>query len=224
MTTLPLSRFEKLVLSARYWLLGLAENEPKYYKVLEAMELCLSHHDGVRNGGDPEAIHQLGIFHQIRTSHKHLRNPDIVYILIFLHDAVEDENQKTKAFISLEEVEATFGPVIRDKVKKLSKNILGQKNEDYSLDVIFDDEDCSVAKGGDRCNNVSTMYGVFKPARLKKYVLETADEFFPRLKSARRKFPHQEAVYEAIKLSLVGQLTLIQHLMEGMEQDEQSKQ
>lgn len=62
-------------------------------------------------------------------------------------------------------------------------------------------------------NNVSTMVGVFKPARLKRYVLETADEFLPNLKLARRRFPHQEPVYEAIKLELINQLTLINHIM-----------
>ena len=207
------SRFQKLVISARYWLLGMAEHDPQYFLVIEAMELCLAHHDGYRNGGDPEATHMLGIFHQIRTLHKHLTNPVTVYILIFCHDMIEDPNQSTGKFITVDELTRAFGDVISKKILKMSKSVLGQPNPAYSLDEIFDDEDCSVAKGGDRVNNVSTMYGVFKPARLRRYVLETADEFFPRLKTARRKFPRQESVYENIKLELVNQLTLINHLM-----------
>ena len=209
-----LTRFEKLVISTRYWLLGMAEHDPEYFKALEAMEYGLEHHNGKRNGGDHEFIHQLSIFAHVRTLHKQIKNPVIVYILIFLHDAVEDPNKTTGKMVSLEEVQQRWGEVIANKLRKLSKEILGQKNPDYSLDTIFDDEDCSVVKGGDRCNNVATMYGVFKPARLERYVKETVEEFLDRIKKARRRFPHQEGVYENFKLELVNQLQLISYLME----------
>ena len=204
-----LSNFEKMMISARYWLLGLAENDPRYYKVLEALEYGREHHDGQRNGGEPEFIHQLGIFHHLRTMHKHLRNPVTVYILVFLHDTVEDKN------VPLLEIEQIWGAEIARKLDLLSKEVLGVKKENYSLDPVFADEDCAVVKGGDRVNNVSSMVGVFKRARLERYVKETIDEFFPRLKVARRKFPDQEAVFENIKLELSNQLSLISHILEG---------
>lgn len=209
-----ISKFEKLVIATRYWLLGMAETNPEYFKVLEAMEYGLAHHDGLRNGGDHEFIHQLSIFSHVRTLHKQIKNPVIVYILIFLHDAVEDPNKKTGKMVSLEEVQQIWGEIIAAKLKKLSKEILGQKNPDYSLDVIFEDEDCAVVKGGDRCNNVSTMYGVFKPERLDRYVKETVEEFLDRIKKARRRFPTQEGIFENFKLELVNQLQLINHLMD----------
>lgn len=143
-----MNSFEKLLISARYWLLGMAEHDKGYFKVIEAMELGLQHHDGYRNGGDPEFIHQLGIFHYLRTMHKHINNPIMVYMLVFLHDALEDPNQKTKAFISPGEIEKQFGPLFLAKLKKMSKEILGVKNADYSLDAIFDDEDTSVGSYG----------------------------------------------------------------------------
>lgn len=207
-----LSKYQKLVISARYWLLGMAEQDAEYYKVLEAFELGGQHHDGFRNGGEPEFTHQLGIFHHIRTLHKHIKNPVTVYILIFLHDILEDPNQKTKAFVLPSEIKERFGDLILGKLMMMSKEIAGQPNPAYSLQAIFGDEDCSIAKGGDRVNNVSTMFGVFKPARLERYLVETADHFIPLIKGSRRKFPHQEAIYESIKLSLVNQLVLINHL------------
>lgn len=210
-----LSKFDKLLISARYWLLGMAEHDPEYFKVIEALELGLEHHDGYRNGGDPEFIHQLGIFHYLRTLHKHIKNPKTVYKLVFLHDALEDPNQKTKAFITPEDIREQFGEAFLAKLKKMSKEILGQKNPDFSLDAVFDDEDTSVAKGGDRVDNVSSMIGVFKRARLERYVKETMEEFLPRLKKARRKFASQEAIYENIKMELVGTITLIGHILEG---------
>lgn len=210
-----ITRHEKQLIAARYWLSGLAELDPRFYLCVDALEKCVEHHNGVRNGGEPEWSHQVGIFHQVRTKHKHIANPVIVYCLIFLHDMVEDPNQETGAFISLDEIEHQFGEQIMLKVKKVSKEILGQKNPDYDFDEIFSDEDCSIAKGGDRCNNISTMVGVFKRPRLERYVKETCDEFFPRLKMARRKFPHQEAIYESMKLEMVNQLQLIQHILDN---------
>jgi len=210
-----LNNFEKLRISARYWLLGMAEHDAGYFKVIEAMELGAAHHDGYRNGGDPEFIHQLGIFHYLRTMHKHLRDAKTVYMLVFLHDALEDPNQKTKAWITPEEISSRFGEEFLMKLKKMSKKILGQDNPEFSLDEVFADSDTSVAKGGDRVNNVSSMIGVFKRPRLERYVKETMEEFFPRLKSARRAFPDQEAIYENIKLELTGTLTLIGHILDG---------
>lgn len=210
-----LTHFEKQLIGARYWLLGMAEHDPEYFKCIAALEKCVRHHDGIRNGGEPEWSHMVGIFHSVRTKHKHIKNPVLVYCLVFLHDMVEDPNQKTKAYVSIDEIRDEFGDVIAAKLRKISKEILGQKNPDYDFDVIFADEDLSIVKGGDRCNNVSTMMGVFKQARLERYVRETVDEFLPRLKAARRKFPHQEAIYEAFKLELVNQLQLIQYIIDG---------
>jgi len=215
-----LSKYEKLLIAARYWLLGKAEDDAAYYKVLEALEYGKDHHNGHRNGGDPEFIHQLQIFHRLRTHHRYLRNPAIVYILAFLHDAVEDPNKETGRMVSLQEVEAKWGPVVAAKLRKLSKEILGQKNQDYSLDAIFDDEDCAPVKSDDRCDNVSSMDGVFKPARLERYIKETEEEFLPRIKDARRKFPDQEPLFEAAKLEIVGQLTLIKSKLENNTQTE----
>lgn len=215
MNILDLTKYQKLFIATRYWLLGAAENDERYFKVLEVMEFAASHHDGKRNGGDPEFIHQLGIFQYVRTLHKHLKNPVMVYMLIFGHDMLEDPNQRTNAYVNPQDVEDCWGAEFLVKLKKMSKNILGQKNEAYSLDEIFADEDCGPAKGGDRVDNVDSMLTVFKRSRLERYLKETVHEFLPRLKSARRMFPHQEAVYENIKRSLLNTVTLISHVIEG---------
>lgn len=220
-----LTKFQKLLISARYWLLGMAEHDARYFKVIEAMELGHAHHNGERNGGDPEFIHQLGIFHYLRTMHKHIRNPVTVYMLVFLHDALEDPNQaSTRAgkpvYIAPSEIAEKFGDVFLAKLKKMSKEILGIANPEYSLDAIFADEDTSIAKGGDRVDNVRSMVGVFKRARLERYIKETMEEFVTRLKVGRRTFPDQEAIYENIKMELVGTLTLVGHIMEGYMPDE----
>ena len=220
----PEGTFEKLLIAARYWLLGMAEHDARYFTPLKALEESLLHHNGLRNGGDPAFIHQLGIFHHIRTLHKHLINPVMVYTLIFLHDYIEDPTKDpetgVKTYKSPTEVEAMFGAVVCAKVLRLSKEIMGQPNPNYDPAAIWEDEDCSVAKGGDRVNNVSTMVGVFKLARLEKYVRETVEVFLPGIKISRRKFPQQEAEYENIKLELVNQLQLIEYIVNNMQAQE----
>lgn len=219
-------KFQKLLISARYWLLGMAEHDARYYSVIEALEAGLEHHNGVRNGGEPEFIHQLSIFHHVRTLHKHLRNPVTVYTLIFLHDYVEDPStmvdpkdptKKIKKYVPLQQIEENWGAELAQKLDLLSKEVLGVKKENYSLDPVFRDVDCSVVKFGDRVHNVSTMVGVFKRARLERYIKEVLDIFLPNAKVSRRLFPDQEAVYENMKLELVNQLQLIQHIMDGYE-------
>lgn len=207
-------RHSKQVIAARYWLLGMAEHDRTYFNVLDVMELALAHHDGARNGGQPEASHQVSIFHGLRTMHRHLLDPVMAYKLAWAHDMVEDPRQRDGVLVTPDELAYVGGREFADEVVVMSKKILGQPNPDYSLDVIFGRASTSVAKGGDREDNVSSMFGVFKPARLERYVLETADEFLPRLKAARRKFPQQEPVYENIRLGIVRQLQLIRHLME----------
>lgn len=220
MNVIDISKYQKLFIAARYCLIGMAMFDPEYNEVLELMEFAAAHHDGKRNGGEAEFIHQLGIFHYTRTMHKHIANPVMVYKLIFAHDMLEDPNQRTNAFVNPAEVGERWGEEFLVKLKKMSKNILGQKNEAYSLTEIFADEDCSIAKGADRVDNVDSMLGVFKRSRLERYLKETAEQFLPGLKAARRLFPHQEAVYENMKRSLLTTLDVIRHVLDGYQPNE----
>ncbi len=209
-----MDKFKKLLIGARYWLLGMAEENPEYYKVIDALEFALVRHDGQRNGGEPEFIHQLSIFHHIRTLHRHLRNPVTVYTLVFLHDVVEDKN------VSLEEIEKRWGSEVARKLDLLSKEVLGVKKQNYSLVPVFQDVDASVVKFGDRVHNISSAVGVFKKSRLIRYTNEVKIDFIPNAKISRRLFPDQEAVYENMKLELVNQVNLIDNIIDNYQPEE----
>lgn len=207
------AKFDKLKIAARYWALGAGTIDPGYHMVSEALELGLKHHDGARNGGAPEFIHQLRIFHHARAHLKGIRNPVAVLTLICLHDIVEDPNQKTKKYISLDEIADRFGVPISRKVKLLSKKILGQDNADYSLDTIFEDPDTSVVKALDRIDNLSGLVTVFAKPRAFRYIKETEEEFVPRLQSARRRFVDQEGLYELAKKEIQYNLDLTKMIL-----------
>jgi len=217
--TTDLTTFRDMYTGARFWLLGLAVNDPEYYHVLNVMEFAHKHHDGERNGGDPEFIHQLQIFHSLRTVHRHLRNPVIMYCLVFAHDMIEDPNQTTKKYVAPEDLRIVLGdlaPIVMPKLLMMSKEILGQKNPHYNLVSIFSDPDTSVAKYADRLNNISTMLGIFKKQRLLRYVTETKEEFIPGLDISEKLFPDQEGVYENFRLGLCDRLKLIEQFINGL--------
>lgn len=199
---------EKLKLSARYWLLGRAVDDHEYYKVYDALEYMLEKHTGKRNGGDAESIHQLRIFHGLRTMHRHLTKPHVKYKAAFLHDTVEDKN------VPISEIERLFGSEVADVVNLLSKSELGvERPKENYLPAIFANEHASVVKLGDRNDNISTMVGVFKPERLERYFIETRDQFLPSIKLSRRLFPEQEVVYENYKMQIQNQLNLIGYIV-----------
>lgn len=207
-----MTKFEKLRLSARYFLIGMAANDVKYNKCLDALEMMLEiTKDAHRNGGEPEAIHPLSIFHHTRTFHATLNDPVSAYVLAFLHDLGEDFS------LSIETVDKTFGGKIANSFDIISKNV-GAKKKDPQIYLpnCFADELISVIKPIDRNNNISTMVGVFKRQRLIKYTKETREEYIPRFKVSRRLFPHQEAIYENLKLQLENQLNLIEHIIENI--------
>lgn len=203
---------EKIVITTRYWLLGAATIDRQYYKVLDALEMCLGHLNGVRNDGTAEANHSLSVFQILRTMHAHLQNPVLVYIEALLHDCIEDANQQTKKFIAPSEIQAIFGSQVHDEILIMSKMILGQPNPDFSLKRVFSNINTSVVKPADRNHNLSTMNGVFKPSRRDRYISETTDHYLPGLKVARRAFPEQEPIYENLKLAIKDKLRLLESI------------
>lgn len=187
----------ELIAKAKDELLALGAPE-----AVRALELGASHHTGQRNGGAPEFTHQLGIFNFLRGFHSELRNPTMVYTLAFLHDVLEDPHAG-QVYLPPSVIGHLFGDEVERKVRALSKEMFGEKNPAYSLDLIFDDPDTSVVKAADRLNNVTTMVGIFKPERLARYVKETKEEFIPRINSASTRFSDQFRVYLNIEVELV---------------------
>ena len=213
--------FVRKVIAARQWILG--KSDPIYKQVVKVMEFAMAHHNGKRNGGQPEFIHQIEIFHHLRSLHVYFgEHAPLIYTLAFLHDTIEDgqkQSDGSKKYVSFDDIRnllsdaPEFAEVVCAKLRMLSKEILGQKNPEYSLDVIFQDFITAIVKLADRCNNISTMMGVFKRARAIRYVTETKDQFLPNAKLARRTFPEYECVFENVKMFMNAQLQLIDMMM-----------
>lgn len=200
-----MSKFEKLKISMRYWLLGRAEADPQYRVALEAMEYAACLHKGLRKDGRTPAFqHQLQIAHYLRTIHRTLSFPAQTLAAAFLHDVAEDFD------VGFEELEQRFGAQIAHSVFLLTKKHRGVEVplEQY-FRQIAEDAIASVVKGADRINNLQSMLGVFTLAKQRNYCQEVHIYFLPMLHTARRKFSDQEPAYENIKLMLTSQLELL---------------
>lgn len=194
---MKLEKFKKLKVSFRYWLLGKAEENPDYYRVLEAMEVAEKYHNGQRKDGSPEFTHQITICMYLKTIHKYLKDPVKVFIVALLHDTLEDYYEESKR-----ELQAKFPEEyeyfvriskVREGVKIPYEQYFGEMKNCYI---------CSVVKLADRIANISTMIGVFSYDKQTQYLEEVNIWFLPMLKHARRMFPQQESAYENLKMLL----------------------
>ena len=185
-----------------------------YFKALEAMEIAETYHRGRRKGGDPEFSHQVAQAHILTALLPHLREPELAFIGVFLHDTVEDYGTSKDAApllpFTLDDVERRFGARARQIVDRLSKVVNGVKKD---MAVYFDelskDPTASLIKGLDRIHNHQTMPGAFTPKKQDAYLDETEADILPMLKRARRAFPDQLPAYELIKIMLYSQMGLI---------------
>lgn len=205
------NRYQRLFISMRYWLLGVAESNVGYLHTLTALQFAQNIHTGFRKDNvTPEFQHQIEIAHFIRTLNHHLIDPANTLATIFLHDTLEDYAQSHN--ISVESLTKKFNKTIADAVLLMSKIRDGQKinNKDY-YDAMALCPIASVAKGADRINNLMTMHPVFSYNKQREYIQETREFVLPMLKEARRNFPQQEGVYENIKLFINNTINLSEH-------------
>lgn len=203
------TRYQRLFISMRYWLLGAAENDVSFFHTLNALEYARGIHIGLRKDNTtPEFQHQVEIGLFLRTLVRHIKFPADTLAVCFLHDTLEDYAETHN--ISVEFLSHKFNVRIAEATWKISKIRFGVKlsNTEY-YDEVATCPIASIAKGVDRIHNLSTMHPVFSTKKQREYIQETIDYVLPMLKKARHLHPEQEAVYENIKFVLNQQIQMI---------------
>jgi GTP pyrophosphokinase len=110
-----------------------------------------------------------------------IKTLDVVISSAILHDVLEDTS------VTVAQLSDEFSTEIATVVNLLTKTA-DMTNEVYYGNVRM----ClisSLIKIADRCNNVSTMAGVFDKERLQKYVIETNDVVRPLIRHTRDNYP-----------------------------------
>lgn len=196
----------KLKIAMRYYLLGLG-----FHQAVKAMEIANELHCGTRADKiTPEFQHQIEMAHYLRMQDRgSLLFPEESYCVLFLHDCVEDYPEQ----LSTDDIGRLFGSRVADSNQLMTKPAdFNKADQSGYFGPIATDPIASLGKGIDRVNNLATMVGVFSPKKQLAYATEVEAYFLPMLKTARRKFPEQELVYESIKFSLTLQLRLLREL------------
>ncbi len=202
--------YEKNLIALRYWLQG-----RKYFKALEALELALTIHTGLRKDGKTrEFEHQVVQALYAKTVIDSLLYPEETLITIFLHDSPEDYDWVTYDMLCQK-----FGKFSADAIFRMAKKTNGtQKTSEFYFDELAKCPICTFAKPVDRFHNLLSMDGVFALKKQKEYIAEAEEKIIPLAKMGRRKFPSQEPAYENIKLVLNQQIALYRSMHKFWEQ------
>lgn len=200
-----MTRYDKLRVALRYWLLGRSACDPAFLVALGALDFAEELTCGTRKDGVTRAFqHQLEIAHYLRaTAHGHPRLAELLTCAL-LHDVPEDYD------VGFEEIERRFGAPVARSVMLLTKKHRGKTvTPEVYFERIAEDNVASLVKGADRIHNLQSMQGVFTVDKQQRYCEEVREHFLPMLKKARRAFPADEALYESIKHVLRSQLELL---------------
>jgi (p)ppGpp synthase/HD superfamily hydrolase len=208
--TQQLSSYEKQKIALRYWLYS-----AKYYRAVTAMDFAEKYHQGVRKDGiTPEFSHQIAIASHVRCFADLLEYPEETICAALLHDVREDYG------VSDEETRGRFGDLVADAVDALTKEFRGVRRDEATVfAAIAGNVIASVVKPADRIHNHGSMMRVFSVAKMTEYTNETREYFWKMIKTARRTFPSQEPIYEALSLVLSTQLDFADALCDALRED-----
>lgn len=164
---------------------------------------CHTRKDGIT----PEFNHQVQIGLMLIDVAHHLHDPQTVLVVAMLHDVCEDYP------VPFTTIETLFGPEARDGVDALTKTHLGHNRSARHVTAAqIASPVASVVKGADRIHNLSTMKGVFTPAKVREYVEETRHHILPMITAAATRYPRQRGAYNVFTATmerLTGQAALI---------------
>lgn len=149
-----------------------------------------AHGEQLRKNGEPYIIHPLTM-----ASHATALGirEDAIVAACLLHDVVEDCGVSVSSL------------PVDGIVQSLVKLLTYSKNEDlshYYEGILLDKRAC-IVKLLDRCNNVSTMAGVFTKEKLESYIEETRAHVLPLLRQTKNKWPEYSNILFVLKYHII---------------------
>lgn len=145
-----------------------------------------AHKNQLRKGGEPYIVHPLTVAcHAVALNLKE----DSLIAAAILHDVVEDCGVKCG--------ELPVSDYTKDVVHRLT-HIKGEPLGPYYREI-GESRTASMVKLLDRCDNVSTMAGVFTEAKIRQYIQETRDFVLPLLRQAKDQWPEESNALFVIK-------------------------
>ena len=150
----------------------------------------VAHKDQRRKSGEPYIIHPLTVAsHAAALGVKE----DAVIAAAILHDVVED------CGIGIESLPVSDST--KDAVRRLT-HVKGESLGPYYREI-GESRVASIVKLLDRCDNVSTMAGVFSVEKTNQYIEETKEYVLPLLRRAKDQWPSDSNALFVLKYHIV---------------------
>jgi len=212
--------FQESKAELREWLLNKAKSEPAYLKAIEAMEKSEQYHSGFRKDGVVEEFqHQINIANSIRPFVESLKYPAETFVIVFLHDLIEDYgindpvwDEKLPRLIGLSPVPFSYitthySSLIAESLDAISKKVDDKKKKSkHYFKGISTLAIASVVKLADRIDNLTSMLCVFTVEKQVKYAEEAEKYFLDFLSIARSLYPEQKVIYDAFEEKIKSQI------------------
>ena len=182
---------------------ALAENLTETYKALQFMRN--NHADQFRRKSKftEERVHYIN--HPLIMAcqaHALKLKDDALIASILLHDVVEDTDVKLDNLPFCDEVKEIVGLVTKPDRK------MTQEDYEKYYDGIAKNGKACMVKILDRCNNISTMVGVFSRERMLEYVQETEQYIMPLTIILKNQYPEYSDAAFLIKYHMISVLEI----------------
>ncbi len=163
----------------------------KWHDTLIALALArTAHKDQLRKSGEPYFVHPLTVAcHALALGIEE----DAVIAAALLHDVAEDCN------IPIETLRVSGET--KDAVRRLT-HVKGEPLEPYYREI-GESRVASLVKLLDRCDNVSTMAGVFSVEKIHQYIAETREYVLPLLRRTKDQWPEDSNVLFVLKYHIM---------------------
>lgn len=163
----------------------------KWHDTLTALVLArTAHKDQKRKSGEPYFVHPLTVAcHALSLGIEE----DAVIAAALLHDVVEDCD------IKLETLNVSADT--KDAVRRLT-HVKGEPLEPYYREI-GENRVASLVKLLDRCDNVSTMAGVFSVEKVHQYIAETREYVLPLLRKTKDQWPEDSNALFVLKYHIM---------------------
>lgn len=168
-----------------------------------------AHKDQRRKSGEPYIIHPLTVAsHAVALGVKE----DSVVASAILHDVVED------CEVSVENLPVSDS--VKDAVRRLT-HVKGEPLGPYYREI-GENRVASIVKLLDRCDNVSTMAGVFSVEKIAQYIEETREFVLPLLRRTKDQWPGDSNALFVLKyhiMSVIDGLEICLNARKGGSED-----
>lgn len=201
--------FENSKNELKDWLVEQSKKDSSYLKTIEAFNIAEKYHTGYRKDGIVEEFqHQINIANTIRPFVNDLKYPSETFIIVLLHDLIEDYGINDSIWdmgldrlshlspVPFSYIQDNYSGLVIDSLDAISKKVDDKKKKSSNyFKGIEKLPIAGVVKLADRIDNLNSMLFVFTVEKQIKYANEAEKHFLKIAEVGKELFPEQKNIY-----------------------------